>query len=120
MPTPEQVAAVTALAVSIAYVTTFIVQFFKDTLIDPRMADTPARSALLRGISYALNFGFLIGALAIAHQFDPTLLLLYATVALGQFGLSHAGYAQLSGGANPKGGMVGSGSDVGGDTVAHG
>src|SRR5678816_2082747 len=121
MPSPEQIAAVTAMAVSASYVAAFLVQFLKDAFIDPRMPDTPARTALLRGLSYFFNLALLIGALLVSHQFDPQLLLLYATVALGQFGLSHAGYSELSGGANPKGsagasGVVRNPSDTSADT----
>jgi hypothetical protein len=98
MPSPETVAA---YAVSIGAVVAIIVQLVKQGLIDPRVADSPARDALLRAISYALNLGILLAVLGFNHQLDGSQILVYISLALGQSVISHVAYSTLSSGSAP-------------------
>jgi len=88
-----------AYMASIALATALIVQLVKVGLIDPHTKDSPARDALIRGLSYALNLGFLLGFLALNNQLDGSQALLYLSLALGQAGVSHGAYSVLSGGS---------------------
>jgi hypothetical protein len=113
-------AQLVTLVATVGLIAAIITQIIKNTLIDPRMRDDNTRVWTLRAISYALNLGLLLAALAFMHQLDGSQFLTYLGLALGQFGVSQGAYSVLSGGANPKGGASGSSSDVGGDLVAHG
>jgi hypothetical protein len=79
-------------AAAIAGITTVFVQLIKDGLVDPRMADTPARTALLRGINYLINFALLALALATQGAWAWGDLLFYIGLALGQSLGANMGY----------------------------
>jgi hypothetical protein len=100
--TTADLTAVTAYAVSIAAVVAVVLQLIKTGLIDPRVSDSPQRDALLRGLSYLLNFGALIGVLALNNLLNWSQVLVYISLAFGQSVGSHVLYTQLSGGSSPQ------------------
>ncbi len=96
---------VIAYSATIATIVAIVVQLVKQAIIDPHTQDSPARDALIRGISYTLNLALLVGFIAWNGQFDSSQVLLYLSLALGQYGVSHVAYSVLSGGST-----VGAGS----------
>jgi len=98
MPSVE---TVTAYAVSIGTIVAIIVQLVKQGLIDPRTQDSPARDALLRALTYALNLAALVGVLALNGQLDGHAVLLYLSLAFGQSLVSHVTYSTLKTGGAP-------------------
>jgi hypothetical protein len=96
MPSLE---TLTAYSLAIAPLVALVIQTIKDVVINPRMADTPARTSLLQAITYILNLVGLLGVLAALHQLDGSQALVYLSLAFGQSVVSHVTYSRLSTGA---------------------